>query len=56
MASADVALVPKCAECDTIWLPNDPERWRAYVGGDELDEPPELVFYCPECAEQEFGD
>jgi hypothetical protein len=20
------------------------------------DEPPELAFYCPECAEREFGD
>jgi hypothetical protein len=26
-----------------------------YHGGDDLDEPAELVFYCPECAEREFG-
>jgi hypothetical protein len=32
----------------------DDERWRAYHGGDELDEPAELAFYCPECAEREF--
>jgi hypothetical protein len=25
-------------------------------GGDDLDEPAELVFYCPSCAEREFGD
>jgi Zn finger protein HypA/HybF involved in hydrogenase expression len=23
-------------------------------GGDELEEPAELAFYCPECAEREF--
>ncbi len=27
-----------------------------YLGCDEhFDEPPEVVFYCPECAEREFG-
>jgi hypothetical protein len=30
------------------------QRWRAYHAGDDLDEPPELVFFCPECAEREF--
>lgn len=35
----------------------DEERWRAYLGGDSLDEPPELAFYRPECAERAFrGD
>ncbi len=24
-------------------------------GRDELDGPPEVVFYCPDCAEREFG-
>jgi len=24
-------------------------------GGSTDDEPPELVFYCPACAEREFG-
>lgn len=34
----------------------DAERWRAYLGCDEdLDESAELVFYCLECAEIEFG-
>jgi hypothetical protein len=23
---------------------------------DDLDAPAELVFYCPDCAEREFGD
>jgi hypothetical protein len=48
-----VALI-SCAECGTRWLPADDERWRAYLGSDDLDEPPEVVFYCPECAEREF--
>jgi hypothetical protein len=31
-------------------------RRRAYLGCDEhFDEPPEIVFYCPECAGREFG-
>ncbi|HSC49927.1 MAG TPA: hypothetical protein VLD16_06650 [Gaiellaceae bacterium] len=37
------------------WLPDD-ERWRAYVGIEEhIDEPAELVFYCVDCAQREFG-
>ena len=47
-----VALIPKCAECQAVWLPADEERWRAYLTDDD---PPELAFYCPECARQEFG-
>jgi hypothetical protein len=45
---------PACAERKAVWLPAD-ERWKAYLGGDNVNEPPELVFYCPECAEREFG-
>jgi hypothetical protein len=26
-----------------------------YLCGDDLDAPPEVVFYCPACAEREFG-
>jgi hypothetical protein len=37
-------------------IPADEERWRAYLGCDDLDEVPELVFCCPDCAEREFGD
>jgi hypothetical protein len=46
------ALVPNCQECGAVWLCADHERWRAYRTDDE---PPELVFYCPQCAEREFG-
>jgi hypothetical protein len=48
-----VALIPKCAECEEVWLPADEERWRAYLTDDE---PAELAFYCPACAERAFGD
>jgi hypothetical protein len=53
MEAARVALIPRCAECDAIWLPADEERWEAYHLTD--NEPPELAFFCPECGEQEFG-
>jgi hypothetical protein len=49
-----VAFITTCAECGRKWLPIDVERWRAYHVGDDLDEPAELVFYCPECAEREL--
>ena len=56
MLSADsVALIPRCAECEAVWLPTDHERWRAYLGDDDLDGAAELVFYCPRCAEREFS-
>lgn len=50
-----VALIPKCAECESAWLPADEERWRAYLGGDDLNETVEVVFYCPSCAGRELG-
>jgi hypothetical protein len=43
---------PSCAECEAHWLPADETRWQAWLTDDE---PPELVFYCPECARREFG-
>jgi hypothetical protein len=46
-----VTLIPQCAECTALWLPNDPDRWEAYLTDDE---PPELAFFCPACAEREF--
>ncbi|HEY6607108.1 MAG TPA: hypothetical protein VIZ44_12200 [Gaiellaceae bacterium] len=52
MRAGSVALIPACAECDARWLPADEERWVAYLTDDE---PAELVFYGPECAEREFG-
>ena len=52
-----VALIPRCEECDALWLPADPERWRVYLDCEEdLDERAELYFYCPECAERQFGE
>jgi hypothetical protein len=47
-----VALTPKCAECEAVWLPADEARGQAWPTDDES---PEVVFYCPECAEREFG-
>jgi hypothetical protein len=29
---------------------------RRLLPADGLDEPPEVVFSCPRCAEREFGD
>ena len=31
MSAGRVAQIPKCAECDVVWRPDDPERWRAYL-------------------------
>ena len=44
-----------CVECKTTsglrW-----HGWRAYRTDDpDLDGPPMLTFYCPTCAEREFG-
>jgi hypothetical protein len=56
VAEPVVALVPKCVECDEIWLPWDAARWRAYIGGADAIDPGEVFFYCPECANREYGD
>jgi hypothetical protein len=45
----------RCAECARLteisWI-----GWRAYRVDDSYGgEPPELCFFCPECAEREFG-
>jgi hypothetical protein len=29
--------------------------WEAYLADLTDDEPPELAFYCPDCASREFG-
>lgn len=44
MSAESVALIPCCDECEAAWLPSDDERWRAYLGDDDLDELPELVL------------
>jgi hypothetical protein len=51
VSAEQVALIPRCAECGEVWLPADHDRWRAY-----LDTNDELIFYCPECANREFGE
>lgn len=53
MSAESVALIARCAECGAIWLPADEDRWEAYLIDDE---PPELAFYCPDCAKREFGE
>jgi hypothetical protein len=51
MSTDQVVFIPQCAECGERRLPDDEERWRAY-----LDTDSEIVFYCSECAEREFGE
>jgi hypothetical protein len=46
MCAEGIALIPHCAECDAHWLPAGDERWAAYFTDDE---PPEVIFYCPDC-------
>ena len=41
MRAEGIALIPRCAECQTHWLPGDDERWAAYLTDDE---PPEVIF------------
>ena len=56
LAAERVALIPRCAECQATWLPADEERWRAYLDcKEDLDATAELVFFCRDCAEREFG-
>ena len=52
MRAERIAVIPHCAECDQRWLPTDEAHWSAYL---TEDEPPDLAFYCPECAEREFA-
>jgi hypothetical protein len=47
--------IVECRECGissgAFWI-----RWRAYrIDDPEFDEPPALAFYCPACADREFG-
>jgi hypothetical protein len=51
MSLERVALIPQCAECGERRLPDDEERWRAYLDADD-----DLLFYCPPRAESEFGE
>jgi hypothetical protein len=51
VSAKQVAQIPQGAECKEVWLPADEDCWRAYLDTDD-----ELVFFCPECAEREFGE
>ena len=46
----------RCAECGRTATLNA-ERWKAEIGEDprDDDDPPEVVMFCPECWEREFG-
>jgi hypothetical protein len=52
MPAERVALMPECVECEIPWLPADES---AGTPTSPDDEPPELAFFCPECADREFG-
>lgn len=45
-----LSAAPRCSF--VLWLLADEARWQAWLTDDER---PELVFYCVECAEREFG-
>jgi hypothetical protein len=47
-----VAIIPTCPEYGARWLPADEAGGRH---GSPTTSPPELVFYCADCAEREFG-
>jgi hypothetical protein len=45
----------RCQECG-CWSSLKWQGWRAYRTDDpELNESPSLAFYCPSCAQREFG-
>ena len=46
MRAERVALIPRCAERESAWLPADEECWSAYLTDDE---PPEIAFYRARC-------
>jgi Zn finger protein HypA/HybF involved in hydrogenase expression len=50
MPDAEVRAPIRCEECRRSWL-DDERGWQAHFVDVE-----EVAFYCPECAEQEFGD
>ena len=48
--------VMRCAECESV--ADDTARgWTGFRADDpELNEPPQLAFFCPACTTAEFGD
>jgi hypothetical protein len=50
VSAEQVAVIPRRAECDALWLPVEEEHWLDY-----LTDHDEIVFYCPSRAGREFG-
>lgn len=51
LARLAAALAIHCSECGVAWT--DPgERWGGFHTDDE---PPDVIVFCPGCAELEFG-
>lgn len=51
MSAEQVALIPSALSAASCGCPQTQTGWQAYLPDDE---PPELAFYCPTCAEREF--
>jgi hypothetical protein len=49
-----VAVIPRCEECRKVWLPGSKEHLHAYWIDEETED--RLAFWCPECAQCEFGE
>jgi hypothetical protein len=45
----------RCIECDVV-ATGPTDGWKAYIDSGRDGEPAEIVIYCPECAEREFGE
>jgi hypothetical protein len=45
----------KCAECGQYEVGAATKGWRALLGREYPEAEPEVVVFCPECAEREFG-
>jgi hypothetical protein len=45
----------RCSECGR-WSDNEAPGWRAVRAGEaDIEVRPEVFFFCPDCAEREFG-
>jgi hypothetical protein len=54
-ASGQYVHVLACAECPRVSSVSA-RGWKAFRSDDpDADEEPRLAFYCPECAQREFG-
>jgi hypothetical protein len=51
MSAPQAKEIPACVESGAVWLPADESRWQLHQV--DIDE---LAWYCPECAEREFGE